>query len=623
MADVASLTLRIASSQAEAAAKRTDATLKRLDNTATMVGQSFKRLGVTMTAAITAPFALASAAAIKTSAQFEKARISFGVFVGDMRKGAQVFDNIVQLAAKTPLNVSSLQSAAQILLATGAATAKSLIPMLKNLGNISRADSGILQRLALNLSQVATQGKLTGRELRDFAVAGVPLLQALATQMGKTTSQIKDLVSKGAIGFSDVTRAFQSMTAEGGKFNNLMEKLSQTVAGKWTTAVDNVRISLAGFADLFRTEIKFILDGVINLAQKINTLSPAIKRIIVIAGGIAAALGPALLIIGGIITSIAAVKASFAFLGIVIAPVLILLVKIGLVIAGIVLAVEGLRRAFGITWAEIGQGLMNFAQTAIGFFANFRTNWGMLTKWLGDNWKNLLSDLIANIIIFSKNLIDNIVVAFNAIGGFIGVFAGFFLDEWQNMLSSLVNKLVSWATSVIDFFLEIGGKIVESIKKGIAGEDFVLPDFLDRLVEGAARTGTLSERLSAELKKVNFVPLTKGFQKSFGALPKFVTDFSLFTEKAGRDLETAFSTPGLDRSQFTDAQGGGGASTKLAGALEAGSAEAFKLLASQRDPEGKKVAGKNLSANQTSAFELSRIRTDGVKLTGVKTVGAF
>jgi len=619
MADVAVLTLKIASAQAEANGKRTDAMLRHLDKSAKTVAKSFQSLGIKMTAAITAPFALAARAAIRASAEYEKARISFGVFVGDMQKGAAVFGDIVQMAAKTPLNVSSLQTAAQILLATGAATADSLIPTLESLGNVARADSSILQRLALNFSQVATQGRLTGRELRDFAVAGVPLLQTLATQMGKTTAQIKDMVSKGRIGFGAVTRAFKAMSSEGGKFAGLMEKLSQTLSGRWTTAVDNVTITLAQFADLFRTELKGLLDIVIRVAQGINSLSPTIKRAIAIAATIAAALGPALLIIGGIITAVAAVKASFVFLGIAIVPIVAVLIKVALVVGGIALAVEGLRRVFGITWAEIGTGLMNFARMAVGFFANFRHNWDTIIKWLGDNWRNLLVDMIANTVIFSKHLLDNFIIAFNAIGGLIGVFTGFVLDEWQNMLAGTVNQMVAWAGKIVDFFFDIGKKVVLAVARGIKGEALVDIDFLDRLVEGAARTGTLTERINAELEGVNFKSLTDGLQNTVNPIKGLRTDFQFFADKSKTVADNALKAAGL--AGGLDA--GESPSTKLAGALEAGSAEAFKLLASQRDPEGKKTAKKNLTANERSAFALKRIATDGVKITGLKEVKAF
>ena len=70
-----------------------------------------------------------------------------------------------------------------------------------------------MSRLALNYGQVITQGHLTGRELRDFQVNGVPILEALSESLGKTKSEIKDMISSGEISANDVTRAFDVMTS--------------------------------------------------------------------------------------------------------------------------------------------------------------------------------------------------------------------------------------------------------------------------------------------------------------------------------------------------------------------------------------------------------------------------
>lgn len=60
----------------------------------------------------------------------------------------------------------------------------------------------------MNFGQIKTQEKLTGHELRDFAVAGVPLAVELARMLGKTTTEIQDLVSQETIGFSEVEKSF-------------------------------------------------------------------------------------------------------------------------------------------------------------------------------------------------------------------------------------------------------------------------------------------------------------------------------------------------------------------------------------------------------------------------------
>jgi uncharacterized protein YdgA (DUF945 family) len=69
---------------------------------------------------------------------------------------------------------------------------------------------------------------LNGRDLRDFANAGVPLLETLSEMLGKTSSEIKDMVENGEISAEMVEQAFMKMTEEGGKFADMMKQTADT-----------------------------------------------------------------------------------------------------------------------------------------------------------------------------------------------------------------------------------------------------------------------------------------------------------------------------------------------------------------------------------------------------------
>jgi len=56
-------------------------------------------------------------------------------------------------------------------------------------------------------------------------------LDELSKNLGKTTTEIQDMISKGLITFPIVEEAFKTMTSEGGRFADLMDKQSQTYQG--------------------------------------------------------------------------------------------------------------------------------------------------------------------------------------------------------------------------------------------------------------------------------------------------------------------------------------------------------------------------------------------------------
>lgn len=95
-----------------------------------------------------------------------------------------------------------------------------------------------MDRLGLAYGQVLAKGRLQGGELKQFTEAGVPMIAELAKNLGKTQAEISKMVENGEIGAKDVTKAFETMTTGTGRFADLMDKQSQTLAGKWSNLVD-------------------------------------------------------------------------------------------------------------------------------------------------------------------------------------------------------------------------------------------------------------------------------------------------------------------------------------------------------------------------------------------------
>ena len=186
--------------------------------------------GLIIGAAAATAAAAVGVAALKQAAAFEQAQIAFSTMLGSAEAATKLLGELADFAKKTPFELQGIEASAKMLLAMGA-EADEVIPELKMLGDVSAGLNVPLDRLALNFGQVRTQGKLTGRELRDFNVAGVPLIDTLAKLKGVSKEAIAELVSKGKIGFDDVKLAFEAMTGEGGKFGNLMEAQSKTLPG--------------------------------------------------------------------------------------------------------------------------------------------------------------------------------------------------------------------------------------------------------------------------------------------------------------------------------------------------------------------------------------------------------
>ena len=176
---------------------------------------------------------------LREAGRFEQSEIAFTTLLKSGEKAKLFLEELSQFAARTPFTLPGIEQSAKQLLAVGIETGK-VLPTLKALGDVSSGLSVPLERLILNYGQVRTQNKLTGREMKDFAVAGVPLLEILANQFGKSRAEITEMVSKGKVGFKDVERAFISMTSEGGRFANLMDKQSRSLFGLLSNLKDQL-----------------------------------------------------------------------------------------------------------------------------------------------------------------------------------------------------------------------------------------------------------------------------------------------------------------------------------------------------------------------------------------------
>jgi tape measure domain-containing protein len=191
---------------------------------------------------------------VTLAASFEKSRVTWGVLVGDMEKGSQVFDKLRSFANTTPLSFEAVNQAATTLKGFGVQT-NDLVGVMGKLGDVAMGDNNKLQSLALVYGQVMAQGKAKTQDLYQFINAGVPIFALLSQSMGVSSGEIKDLAADSKITFDEIEKALTKATDAGGQFYNMMDKTAETTAGKWSTAMDNWKTILG---DIGTTTLPFL-----------------------------------------------------------------------------------------------------------------------------------------------------------------------------------------------------------------------------------------------------------------------------------------------------------------------------------------------------------------------------
>lgn len=224
---------------------------------------------------------------IQTGGEIVQQHIALRSIIGDAAKADELFKQTQELALQSPFKFGELNRDVKQLAAFGV-EANELYETTKRLADISSGLGVSFERLGLAYGQVKARSWLDGKELRQFAYAGLPLLKSIAelynstAKNGKTDyteGDIKKMISQREVSFDDVKQVLWGLTDEGGKFYNMQFVLSDTLLGKWNKLIDAWDIMLGRFAEgenVIGGTFKLIIDGVTSLVLMIDKFSPAL-----------------------------------------------------------------------------------------------------------------------------------------------------------------------------------------------------------------------------------------------------------------------------------------------------------------------------------------------------------
>lgn len=264
---------RQTSNQLDEISRRARATGARLREAFSFSSLKSSLMSIPGMTLLTNPYALAAGAVgaiTKIGAEAEQTSVAFTTLVGSETKAKGMLDEIAKFAAASPFGKLDLTENAKTMLNFSVETGR-VLPLLKQLGDISGGNKDRLQSLSLVLGQVSAAGRLQGQDNLQFINAGFNPLQELAKMTGKSYAELQDKMSKGQITFENVTQAIRHATGAGGKFFGMMDKQSQTAAGKFATIKDIVIQQAVDIYGKLQPLISKILDLLIKIVPVISS----------------------------------------------------------------------------------------------------------------------------------------------------------------------------------------------------------------------------------------------------------------------------------------------------------------------------------------------------------------
>ena len=225
-------------------------------------------------------------------AEYEMLDRSLGILVGDFERGTRIFNELNEMALKSPFTLIELGTAAKQLTAYNFA-ADEVVDTTRRIADISAALGVPIERLVYNLGQIKAQGALTARDARDFANAGLAIVPMLADMYTKqkafgkeltTTADVYDMMSKKMVSYGDVLKVIQQVTDEGGKFFNFQARQADTLK----VQMANLSLAYNNMMNEIGADNQGLLSGSIQMVRSLfqnwKTVVNVIQQLIVVFG---------------------------------------------------------------------------------------------------------------------------------------------------------------------------------------------------------------------------------------------------------------------------------------------------------------------------------------------------
>ena len=270
------------------------------------------------------------------------------------------------------------------------------------------------------------------KETLDKLASGQMTLNDATALVGRTGANQLLILAKNRNKVKELTNEYKTNTGELARMAKLMGSTAKAKVALMSSAIEGMKIEVGA---LLYEAITPIIKGITDLATKFTNLSTKTKQNIIIFGGIAAAIGPVLLIVAGLTTL-------YGTLGIVIGA---LTSPIGLAIAAIIAIPIALKYVLD--------------------------NWDAFAERLGDWswWKNAIIQVLQWLVEY--NPFNLILEGAQKLYDFLGVESKVF-----NPFDGLVDSLEGLKDETKEYKTEFGS-LMDSIKDGIDGLGIDLDSF--------------------------------------------------------------------------------------------------------------------------------------------------
>ena len=270
-----------------------------------------------------------------------------------------------------------------------------------------------------------------------------------------------------------------------GSAEDMAAIMQDNLNGQLTILKSQLEELAISFGEMLMPVIRKVVSAVQGFVDKLNNMDEAQRKTIITIGLVIAALGPFLVILGTVISTVGksmkayasaakgikklmvAVKSGTGIfgklgtaLGGISAPVLAIVAVIAVLVAAFThlwKTNDGFRENIIATWTQIKETVNNFCQGIVDRLNSLGFEFSSITEVLKAVWDgfcNLLGPVFEGAFRFISDTLSTVLdVILNTVDFFIAVFSGDWEGAWEavkNIFSSIWNGLVSWFTNILE-----------------------------------------------------------------------------------------------------------------------------------------------------------------------------
>ena len=228
---------------------------------------------------------------VQVRGQFQQLELAFNTMLRSTEKSQVLMSQLVDTAARTPFDLTSIAQGAKQMLAFGS-NVESVVDEIVMLGNVASGVSAPLGDLIYLYGTLRSQGRAYTVDIRQFAGRGIPIYEELGKVLNVDRQELNKLVTEGKVGFPEVEKAFKNMTSEGGIYFNLMQEQSKSLTGMlsnlgdaWDSALNKIgKDNEDLFAGAIQGDIDLVenMDEIIRIVQAVTIAYGSYKAAIML-----------------------------------------------------------------------------------------------------------------------------------------------------------------------------------------------------------------------------------------------------------------------------------------------------------------------------------------------------